>query len=72
MSNAAPAGYAVTRLESTGSTNDVAKEAAAANAADGAVFWTPRQLAGRGTHGREWVTPPGNLAVSIRAMMKTG
>ena len=65
MSNAAPAGYAVTRLESTGSTNDVAKEAAAANAADGAVFWTPHQLAGRGTHGREWVTPPGNLAVSI-------
>lgn len=65
MSGAVPAGYAVTRLESTGSTNDLAKEAAAANAADGTVFWTPHQLAGRGTHGREWSTPPGNLAVSI-------
>jgi BirA family biotin operon repressor/biotin-[acetyl-CoA-carboxylase] ligase len=60
-----PDGYTVTRLETAGSTNDVAKEAAAKGAADGAVYWTPHQTAGRGTHGREWETPPGNLAVSI-------
>jgi BirA family biotin operon repressor/biotin-[acetyl-CoA-carboxylase] ligase len=60
-----PDGYAVTRLESAGSTNDLAKEGAAAGARDGAVFWTPHQVAGRGTHGREWIAPPGNLAVSI-------
>ena len=60
-----PTGYSVTRFDAAGSTNDLAKEAARTGEADGAVFWTPHQTAGRGTHGRDWVTPPGNLAVSI-------
>jgi BirA family transcriptional regulator, biotin operon repressor / biotin---[acetyl-CoA-carboxylase] ligase len=60
-----PGGYHLTRLDAVGSTNDVAKSAAMAQAVDGTVFWTPHQTAGRGTHGREWSTPPGNLAVSI-------
>ena len=60
-----PEGYRVTRLETAGSTNDLAKNGAAAGERDGAVFWTPHQTAGRGTHGRDWATPPGNLAVSI-------
>lgn len=65
MTGPRPDGYRVTRLETAGSTNDVAKEAAVKGAADGTVYWTPRQTAGRGTHGREWETPAGNLAVSI-------
>ena len=60
-----PRGYSVTRLESAGSTNDEAKAAAQALAVDGTVIWTPHQAAGRGTHGRDWTSPPGNLAVSI-------
>ncbi len=65
MTAAWPAGYSVTYVESAGSTNDLAKQAALTGVPDGAVFWTPHQTAGRGTHGREWTTPPGNLAVSI-------
>ncbi len=65
MSITWPAGYSVTQLDSAGSTNDLAKDAATAGAADGAVFWTSNQTAGRGTHGREWTMPPGNLAVSV-------
>lgn len=60
-----PQGYTVALFESAGSTNDLAKDAASAGEPDGAVFWTPHQTAGRGTHGRDWATPPGNLAVSI-------
>ena len=60
-----PGGYKVTRLDAAGSTNDLARQSAIAGAGDGVVFWTPHQTAGRGTHGREWATPPGNLAVSV-------
>lgn len=62
---ALPPGYHATRFETVGSTNDEAKAAAQNGAVDGSVFWSPRQTAGRGTHGREWDTPPGNLAVSV-------
>lgn len=65
MTTSGPDGYTVTRLETAGSTNDFAKDAAAAAAGDGTVFWTPHQTAGRGTHGRDWATLPGNLAVSV-------
>jgi BirA family transcriptional regulator, biotin operon repressor / biotin---[acetyl-CoA-carboxylase] ligase len=60
-----PPGYAVRYYETVGSTNDEAKIAARAGAVDGSVFWSGHQSAGRGTHGREWSMPPGNLAVSI-------
>ena len=60
-----PPGFTVRHFESIGSTNDAAKSAARARAVDGSVFWTGHQSAGRGTHGREWTMPPGNLAVSI-------
>ena len=60
-----PRGYQATFLEAVGSTNDVAKTAAGDGAVDATVFWTTHQTAGRGTHGRDWATPPGNLAVSI-------
>src|SRR6056297_3632885 len=63
--NRPPEGYRIIRLDAVDSTNNVAKLAAADSAVDGTVFWTSQQTAGRGTHGREWSTPPGNLAVSI-------
>ena len=42
----------------TGSTNERAKELAAAGAAHGALVTAGEQTAGRGRQGREWVAPP--------------
>ncbi len=48
------------------STQDVALAWLRAGAADGAVVITDEQMAGRGTHGRVWHTPPGvALAISV-------
>jgi len=42
-----------------GSTNDWAKEELARGASEGLVVIADRQSAGRGRHGRSWVSPPG-------------
>jgi BirA family biotin operon repressor/biotin-[acetyl-CoA-carboxylase] ligase len=51
--------------ESLGSTSDVARE----RAREGSPSWTAilagRQTAGRGRHGRPWVSEPGNVYVSV-------
>jgi BirA family biotin operon repressor/biotin-[acetyl-CoA-carboxylase] ligase len=47
------------------STNDVAKERARAGAAQFSVILAGDQSAGRGRQGREWVSPPGNLFLSV-------
>lgn len=60
-----PPGYRLIARESVGSTNDVARELIAAGAAAGAVVWAESQTAGRGRHGNEWISPPGNLYCSI-------
>lgn len=52
-------------LEVTDSTNDEAKRQAQAGAAAGTVILAHRQTAGRGRRGRPWVSPPGNLHVSL-------
>lgn len=50
----------------TGSTNDDAREAAAAGAARGHVVVANTQDRGRGSHGRAWSSPPGvDLYLSI-------
>jgi BirA family transcriptional regulator, biotin operon repressor / biotin---[acetyl-CoA-carboxylase] ligase len=41
------------------STNDLARELAAAGAPSGTVVTAEQQLAGRGRQGREWTAPPG-------------
>ena len=46
-------------LESTGSTNDVAREMAEDGAASGTVVTAGQQSSGRGRRGRVWSAPPG-------------
>jgi BirA family biotin operon repressor/biotin-[acetyl-CoA-carboxylase] ligase len=52
-------------LRATGSTNDRARELAAAGAPHGTVVTAGTQTAGRGRQGREWSSPPGSLALSL-------
>jgi BirA family biotin operon repressor/biotin-[acetyl-CoA-carboxylase] ligase len=47
-------------LRATGSTNDVARELAAAGAPSGTVVTAGEQRKGRGRHGRAWVAPAGS------------
>jgi BirA family transcriptional regulator, biotin operon repressor / biotin---[acetyl-CoA-carboxylase] ligase len=42
----------------TTSTNDLVRRAGIGNAAEGVVFFAEQQTAGRGTHGRSWVSQP--------------
>lgn len=59
-------GTAFRCLAATGSTNDVAREWAAAGAPAGAVVVADAQTRGRGRRGRGWHTPPGGaLALSL-------
>jgi len=53
-------------LATTGSTNDVASRLAAAGDHEGIVVVADAQTAGRGRHGRVWLSPPGRgLYVSV-------
>jgi BirA family transcriptional regulator, biotin operon repressor / biotin---[acetyl-CoA-carboxylase] ligase len=47
------------------STNEEAKRRAAAGAPEGTLVWARTQTAGRGRRGRVFVSPPGNLYLSI-------
>ena len=59
------AGYRLLALEATGSTNDDA--ARAARDGDSGRLWivAGSQEAGRGRHGRHWLSPAGNLYASL-------
>jgi BirA family biotin operon repressor/biotin-[acetyl-CoA-carboxylase] ligase len=53
-------------LDSTASTNDVAARLAEAGASEGTTVVAETQTAGRGRHGRVWLSPPGaGLYVSV-------
>ncbi len=58
-------GYRLIALDTTPSTNDEA--AAAARHGDPGSLWivAGEQRAGRGRHGRQWTSPPGNLYASL-------
>lgn len=52
-------GREIVHLDSTTSTNDIAKSLAREGAADGTVVLAEAQTAGRGRLGRQWLSPPG-------------
>lgn len=51
--------------DSIGSTNDEAKRLASGGAEEGTLVWAREQTAGRGRRGRVWLSPRGNLYVSL-------
>jgi BirA family biotin operon repressor/biotin-[acetyl-CoA-carboxylase] ligase len=59
------AGYRLLSLDATESTNDDALQAA--KSGDPGPLWiaATEQRAGRGRHGRQWTSPPGNLYASL-------
>jgi len=57
--------YHLVRHERIDSTNEEAKRLAAAGAASGTLVWAGEQTAGRGRRGRGWVSPVGNLYLSL-------
>jgi BirA family transcriptional regulator, biotin operon repressor / biotin---[acetyl-CoA-carboxylase] ligase len=58
------AGYELVVYETIGSTNDAAFERAR-NGANRTWIVARAQTAGRGRHGRQWQSPPGNLYASL-------
>lgn len=68
MTEAAPAlpeGFRLCHYATLGSTNDEAKALARAGAPQGTLVWADEQTAGRGRRGRVWLSPPGNLYLSL-------
>jgi len=51
-------GREVLVFRETSSTNDLARQAGMGGADEGIVFFAQQQTAGRGTHGREWISQP--------------
>jgi BirA family biotin operon repressor/biotin-[acetyl-CoA-carboxylase] ligase len=62
---ALPPDYRLVALESVDSTNEEAKRRAREGAPDKTLVWAAAQSAGRGRGGRAWVSPPGNLYLSL-------
>ncbi len=65
-------GRSVQIFAETDSTNNLAREAGAAGAPEGLVFFAELQRAGRGRRGREWIAPAGSglcLSVLLRPQM---
>lgn len=58
-------GYEVRHYDSVGSTNDEAIRLAAEGAPHGTVVHADQQTVGRGRLARRWLSPPGNLYVSV-------
>jgi BirA family biotin operon repressor/biotin-[acetyl-CoA-carboxylase] ligase len=60
-----PDGFRLHRYETLGSTNDDARRLARAGAPEGTLVWSLAQSAGKGRRGRPWMSPPGNLYLSL-------
>jgi BirA family biotin operon repressor/biotin-[acetyl-CoA-carboxylase] ligase len=60
-----PPFYRLHHLERIDSTNEEAKRLAAAGAPEGTLVWADAQSAGRGRRGRNWISPQGNLYLSL-------
>ncbi|CUA86334.1 birA, biotin-[acetyl-CoA-carboxylase] ligase region [Chelatococcus sambhunathii] len=59
------AGFDAVMLATTTSTNDEALERASSQGADRLWVVAREQTSGRGRHGRQWASPPGNLYASL-------
>lgn len=57
--------YHLLSFDELDSTNEEAKRLAHGGGCHGAVIWAKKQTAGKGRMGRSWVSPEGNLFVSI-------
>lgn len=60
-----PPGYRLLCYDSIGSTNEEAKHLARDGAAEATLVWALEQSAGRGRRGRAWISPRGNLYLSL-------
>ncbi|MEQ9488332.1 MAG: biotin--[acetyl-CoA-carboxylase] ligase [Alphaproteobacteria bacterium] len=63
-----PLGFVLHRFDAVGSTMDVARDMIGSKSgigARGAVVWAAEQTGGRGRHGRQWSSPPGNLYATV-------
>lgn len=60
-----PAFFHPVFLPVVGSTSDEAKRLAREGAPEGTLVWAERQTEGHGRLGRTWISPPGNLYVSL-------
>jgi BirA family transcriptional regulator, biotin operon repressor / biotin---[acetyl-CoA-carboxylase] ligase len=60
-----PSPFQLIAYETIGSTNDEAKRFAREGVEEGLIVWANIQTAGRGRRGRVWVSPPGNLHMSL-------
>ena len=57
--------FELVAVEETDSTNEEAKRRARAGAREGTLIWSEKQSGGKGRQGRSWVSPPGNLYMSV-------
>jgi BirA family transcriptional regulator, biotin operon repressor / biotin---[acetyl-CoA-carboxylase] ligase len=60
-----PSEFRLLAFDRLGSTSDEGKLQAAANAPEGTLVWALEQTAGRGRRERQWVSPRGNLFMSL-------
>jgi BirA family transcriptional regulator, biotin operon repressor / biotin---[acetyl-CoA-carboxylase] ligase len=64
-------GYRLNGFETIGSTNSEASKAALAGDVGDVWYCALQQTAGRGRRGRQWHSPPGNLAASLLVVPET-
>lgn len=60
-----PPAYRLVALDRVESSNDEARRLAEEGAEDGTLVWVREQTKGRGRQGRSFISPPGNLYLSL-------
>jgi BirA family biotin operon repressor/biotin-[acetyl-CoA-carboxylase] ligase len=60
-----PPAFTLVALDEVDSTNDEARRLAEGGAEEGTLVWALSQRKGRGRRGRDWVSPEGNLYLSL-------